>query len=81
MQDKSTHRVLDITVNIFNDAKPSYFHHNIGGYNAAKLSRYQELIDYHLTGDIQKLLQGLNGARTQEELNSVFNGISILNIT
>ncbi|MDR1729220.1 MAG: YfhO family protein [Prevotellaceae bacterium] len=80
LQDKSTHRVLDITVNIFNDAKPSYFHHNIGGYHAAKLSRYQDLIDYHLANDIQKLLQGLNTARTREEQENAFRNAHILNM-
>jgi len=80
LQDKSTHRVLDITVNIFNDAKPSYFHHNIGGYHAAKLSRYQDLIDYHLANDIQKLLQGLNTARTQEAQENAFRNAHILNM-
>jgi hypothetical protein len=80
LQDKSYHRVLDITVDIFNDSKPGYFHKNIGGYSAVKLSRYQELIEYHLAKDIQKLLQGLNNARTQEEQDSVFNSISILNM-
>ncbi len=80
LNDKSTHRVLDITVDIFNDAKPSYFHQNIGGYHAAKLSRYQDLVDYHLASDIQKLLQGLNTARTMEEQNSVFSNAHILNM-
>jgi len=80
LRDKSYHRVLDITVDIFNDAKPGYFHKNIGGYSAVKLSRYQELIEHHLARDITKLLQGLNNARTQEELDSVFNSATILNM-
>lgn len=46
-------------MNIFNDARPAYFHKSIGGYHAAKLSRYQELIDYHLEGEIQMLLASL----------------------
>ena len=80
LRDKSYHRVLDITVDIFNDAKPGYFHKNIGGYSAVKLSRYQELIEYHLASDITRLLRGLSSARTQQEQDSVFNSATILNM-
>lgn len=80
LQDKNEFRVLDISVDIFNDAKPSYFHKNIGGYSAVKLSRYQELIEHYLADDIQKLLQGLNTSRTQQQLDSVLNNVEILNM-
>ena len=46
------YRVFDLSVNTFNDAYPSAFHHQIGGYTAAKLRRYQDLIDFYLSRHI-----------------------------
>ncbi len=55
------YRVLDLSVNTFNDSQPSAFHHQIGGYSAAKLRRYQDLIDFHISGSINpKVLNMLN---------------------
>lgn len=46
------YRVFDLSVNTFNDSYPSAFHHQIGGYHAAKLRRYQDIIDFYLSRHI-----------------------------
>jgi hypothetical protein len=55
------YRVLNMAVNTFNDSKPSAFHNQVGGYSAAKLRRYQDLIDFYISYRInQNVLNMLN---------------------
>ncbi len=61
LQDGDPHyRVLDLTVNTFNSSRSSYFHKTIGGYHAAKLQRYQDIIDYQIAKNNQDVLNMLN---------------------
>ncbi len=70
LQDTDPHyRALNTTVNIFNDASPAYFYNTIGGYNAAKLKRYQDLIENRISPEISRLNEGFEGLHTLNMLN------------
>lgn len=57
---KAFDRMVDLNSSIWIDAIPSYFHHNIGGNHAAKLRRYQDLIERHLNKEIADVKAGKN---------------------
>ncbi len=80
LTDKSYYRVLDASVNIFNDSKPSYFHKSIGGYHAAKLRRYQELINMQIEGEIGQLFGAFGRAKTFEEIAPSLDSLGVLNM-
>jgi len=61
LKDKDPHyRVYDMSINTFNSAESSYYHKTIGGYNAAKLQRFADLIDNQIAKGNQAVLAMLN---------------------
>ena len=82
LEDKALdYRVLNLATNTFNENETSYFHKSIGGYNAAKLRRYQEMIEEHIAPEMQALYKEVataGGDMTQVN-DSVFPVINMLN--
>ena len=72
------YRTLDLSVNVFNDSHPSYWHRNIGGYSPVKMQRYQDLIDRHLNGEISTLIGAVNKAGTMTGLMESFPHLPVL---
>jgi len=58
--DELYFRVLDYTIDPFNNAKPSYFFKNLGGYHAAKLQRAQDMIDHYISKGNRTVLNMMN---------------------
>lgn len=70
------YRVLPLQ-NAFQDARTSYYHKNVGGYHAAKLRRYQDIIEHNLAPEMQQLIRGLNA---KNHPDSVLNKLSVINM-
>lgn len=83
LRDKDLdYRVLNLSTNTFNENETSYFLKSIGGYNAAKLRRYQELIEAHISPEMQKIFQAVSSAQgdmSKVNGDSIFPVLNMLN--
>ena len=82
LQDKDpNYRVLNFATNTFNENNTSYWHKSVGGYHAAKLRRYQEMIDHHIAPEMQetyKTIAAVGGAMDSVDA-SKFRILNMLN--
>lgn len=83
LRDKSLdYRVLNLSTNTFNENETSYFLKSIGGYHAAKLRRYQELIEAHISPEMHNVMQAVadaQGDMSKVNGDSIFPVLNMLN--
>jgi len=83
LRDQSLdYRVLNLASNTFNENETSYYHKSIGGYHAAKLRRYQEMIEQYISPEMQALFGAVSkagGDMTQVNGDSIYPVLNMLN--
>ena len=82
MDKDPDYRVLNFASDTFNENETSYYHKSIGGYHAAKLRRYQELIERYISPEMQTTMNAVisaQGDMTKVNGDSIYPVINMLN--
>ena len=83
LKDKSLdYRVLNLSTNTFNENETSFYLKSIGGYHAAKLRRYQEMIDAYISKEMSGVFSGLTSVQgdiTKVNGDSIWPVLNMLN--
>lgn len=74
------YRVLNLAANTYNDSYTSYYHKSIGGYHAAKIKRFQELIEGPLGKEQQALINVLQNKPNDSSIKAAFEKVPVLNM-
>ncbi|MBQ8096032.1 MAG: YfhO family protein [Prevotella sp.] len=83
LEDKDPdYRVLNFITDTFNENETSFYHKSVGGYHAAKLGRYNELISAYIAPEMQqaaRAMQQTNGQLDSIDGGTIYPVINMLN--
>ncbi|MEM8890037.1 MAG: YfhO family protein [Bacteroidota bacterium] len=81
LQDQDpNYRVINLAANTWNDAITSYHHKSVGGYHAAKLGRYRDMISRHLGGEVNEFISLIQSQPADSVFLAGMSRLQILNM-